>query len=33
VVGSDGKILFADVDLDYRRRAEPSNAIATLKGT
>ena len=32
VIGSDGKILFADVDLDYRRRAEPSDAIAALKG-
>ena len=31
VVGSDGKILFADVDLDYRRRAEPSDAVAVLK--
>ena len=32
VVGTDGKILFADVDLDYRRRAEPSDALAVLKG-
>jgi peroxiredoxin len=31
VVGSNGKILFADVDLDYRRRAEPSEAVAALK--
>lgn len=31
VVGSDGKILFADVDLDYRRRAEPSDALAALE--
>ena len=30
VVGADGKILFADVDLDYRRRAEPSDALAAL---
>lgn len=33
VVGSDGKILFADIDLDYRRRAEPSEVLAILKGT
>lgn len=31
VVGADGKILFADVDLNYTRRAEPSDAIAALK--
>ena len=31
VVGRDGKILFADIDLDYRRRAEPSEAVAALK--
>ena len=30
VVASDGKILFADVDIDYRRRAEPTDALATL---
>ena len=33
VVGADGKILFADVDLDYRRRAEPSDAVAALKAS
>lgn len=33
VVGADGKILFADVDLDYRRRAEPSEALAVLPST
>lgn len=31
VVGADGTILFADVDLDYRRRAEPADAVAALK--
>lgn len=31
VIGSDGKILFADIDLDYTRRAEPSDALAVLK--
>lgn len=31
VIDGDGKILFADVDLDYRRRAEPSDALAVLK--
>jgi len=30
-ISADGKILFADVDLDYRRRAEPSQALAALK--
>lgn len=29
-VAADGTILFADVDLDYRRRAEPADAIAVL---
>lgn len=31
VVGADGKVLFADIDLDYRRRAEPADALAALK--
>ena len=30
-ISADGKVLFADVDLDYRRRAEPSDALAALK--
>ncbi len=30
VLDAEGKVLFADVDLDYRRRAEPSEAIAVL---
>ena len=29
-VAADGTIRFADVDLDYRRRAEPADAIAAL---
>lgn len=29
-VAADGTILFADVDLDYRRRAEPADAISVL---
>lgn len=29
-VAADGTVLFADVDLDYRRRAEPADAIAVL---
>lgn len=31
VVDADGKILFADIDIDYTRRAEPSDALAVLK--
>lgn len=31
VADATGKILFADVDLDYRRRAEPADAIAALQ--
>lgn len=33
VAGADGRILFADVDLDYRRRAEPGDVLAALKET
>lgn len=29
-IAADGTVLFADVDLDYRRRAEPADAIAAL---
>lgn len=32
VIGAGGEVLFADVDLDYRRRAEPADAVAALKG-
>lgn len=30
VVGTDGKILLADVNLDYRRRLEPTEALGAL---
>ena len=30
VIGADGRIAFADVDADYRNRAEPDDILATL---
>jgi peroxiredoxin len=32
VVGQDGEIIFAAVDGDYRRRAEPADLLAALDG-
>jgi peroxiredoxin len=32
VIGPDGIILYADVDVDYRDRADPQEVLTVLRG-